>query len=192
LVFDEADDYERSEVDGEETQLEIAQHDLWDNGMPLLAVAVTATMLPLFTNARYEFVKGADLFVTLANDYIGLLQAETFRDQGDKMVCIPTGAVTVKTNYLCEELWLFYKQAAQTKKALLLDVVSPRVWAVGNNRERAMRIREELKEVCLVVITGSEIYVLKPAKHDFEPSKRLRDITIGKVLEEVRLSCQLQ
>jgi hypothetical protein len=114
LVFDEADDYERSaKTDKRETRLEEAQHDLWDNGRPLLVVGVTATMLPLFTNPRYQFVKGADLFVTGANDYLGLLQAETFRDQGGKMVCIPTGATTPSRREIkCISKWiiLFFRE----------------------------------------------------------------------------------
>eukprot|EP00037_Helgoeca_nana_P032988 m.416240 g.416240 ORF g.416240 m.416240 type:complete len:690 (+) comp29892_c0_seq1:131-2200(+) len=185
LIFDEADDYERSPEGPMITKLEAAQHDLWEHGKPLIVSAVTATMLPLFTNERYESVKGSDLFVTAANDYFGVLETKPFRTLDGKMVCIPTGATTVKTNFLCPELWAFYEQASKNPKALLLDVISPRVWAAGNNRTRALLIQKRFPNVCFIVITGSEIMVLRPGDATFSSSQRLRDTEISDVLTKI-------
>jgi hypothetical protein len=136
---------------------------------------------------RYELVTGTDVFFTGAENYTGLLETKPFRREG-RMVVIPPRAAVQSTDYLCDELMQFYEAAAATPKALLLDVVSPRVRAPGNNRDRSKLIKKyleskpDLPRVCFMVVSGGSISVLKPESNEFEDHS-LRELKVGKVLE---------
>ena len=127
------------------------------------------------------------MFFTKQDNYSGVLDTVPFTDCDGYMIVIPSdGHVPAPKNcYMCPEVWAFYKAAAETPKALLLDVMSPRVLATANNFERSKIIQARFKHVCFVVVTGSEIRVLKPRKQDFGAPRKLNSVKIGDVLTEL-------
>jgi hypothetical protein len=185
LILDEADDYQRSAIDGPQTQIEQAHTELWVEGRPLIVAAVTATMLPLFTSEMYESVTGEDVFITKQDDYSGVLDMVPFKDRDGHMIVIPPNALVPKNLFMCPELTRFYEAAAKTPKALLLDVISPRVTAEGNNVVRSKKIQELFPHVCFVVVDGSNSRVLRPGHVNFDEPRKLTDVKIGDVLDEL-------
>lgn len=192
LAFDEADDYERSPEDDQKhnLQLERGLADLWDKGIPLLVVAATATMMPLLSNPRYQSITGHDFFMTYTTGYYGVEDFESFRNDSGEMVVIPPGTLSNKNLNLCSEMLEFYRAAATTPKALLLDITTPWVTAKGNNFERSVKIRKHLRDgihrdVVFVVVTGQHIKVLKPDDEVFTDEFLVRDKEIGDVLKEL-------
>jgi len=185
LILDEADDYERSPKNGPQTQIEQAHAELWRDGMPLLVAGVTATMPPLFTSEMYASVTGEDVFFTKQDNYSGVLDTVHFKDHEGNMVVIPHNATGPKNSYMCPEVWKFYEAASKTKRALLLDVMSPRVLAAANNFERSKLIQERFPNVCFVVVTGTDSFVLRPGHEDFEEPRKLNEVKVGAVLTEL-------